>query len=105
MFITSTSHSILEEEFEEIVQLKAASAESEGHASLLLFVLLCMTVLYARLSISLTEVGECTGGTGEWMERAALGERPDRSHTDSHQATTATPLRVSAVCRLQCESH
>lgn len=65
MFITSSSHSTLEEEFEERVQLNAASAVAEGHASLLLFVLLHMTVLHARLSISLTEVGECTGGRGE----------------------------------------
>lgn len=65
MFITSSSHSILEEEFEERVQINAASDVAEGHASLLLFVLLHMTVLHARLSISLTEVGECTGGRGE----------------------------------------
>ena len=101
MFVTSSSHSILAEELEERAQLKATPAVAEGHASLLLFVLLHMTVLCARLSIFLTEVCECTGGTGEWMEQAALKERPHRSHTDSHQAATATPLQVSAICQLQ----
>lgn len=102
--ITSTSHSIWKKNLRR-VQLNAASTMSEGLASLLLFVLLHMTTLDTRLSISLRELGECTGGTGEGMEQAALGERPDRSHTDSHQATAATPLRVSTICQLQCESH
>lgn len=102
--LTSTSHSIWKKSLRR-VQLNTASAVSEGLASLLLFVLLHMTMLDARLSISLGEVGECTGGPGEGMEQAALGERPDRSHTDSHWATTATPLQVSAICWLQCESH
>lgn len=101
--ITSTSHSIWKKNLRR-VQQNATSTVSEGLASLLLFVLLHMTTLDTRLSISLRELGECTGGTGEGMEQAALGERPDRSHTDSHRATTATPLRVSTICRLQCES-